>query len=498
LENKNSRIQQNNICQFCQSKIKSNEDFITCPSCLSVYHIECWYENKGCAVYGCNYKLQNVDSVSKLFNVENILVDAEYLINKKQYAEAINECNRILNVYPDEINAKRLYNTAITLLNVKLKILSDADEAFDRSDYNSAEIFYKNSFYYLSESEKDSINNKLQTIKDAIPALRRKIFFKRVFTYSLTGLIFLILAFLLYYYIYLEEDREYYAIEKEDNTEDISMTENQIFHYEHFIRKYENGKFRMRAIEKINLLSANIIHKIYKDDWKTSLKYHSKIDENSNPKLYIDLFNLIYNTAGSEYSKYKSNAKRLNMQKKFVEAKNETEKAIYVVNFFPGTEIEKDKINLNSNLNLLNRKISFLVKYKDIEKELDEKTEELKKSKEVETENIVKINAIIVEEKSSTYYLAKNIFNNNIIALKTNEITYYKKGDVVMLECKKSGKTSINDDKLGRINVPLYKFGSLSKDNVNTSSLDVESLVQRLDYLQSQKDKIDSLLSLSL
>lgn len=498
LENKTSQIQQNKICQFCQSKIKSKEDFITCPSCLSVYHIECWYENKGCAVYGCNYKLQNTDSGPNLFNVENILINAEYLINKKQYDEAINECNRILNVYPDETSAKRLYNSAITLLNVKLKILADAEDAFERKEYKSAEIYYKNSLYYLNEYEKDKIINKLRIIKDAIPAIQKKIFFKKLVTYSLTILAFLTFAFLLYYFIYLEEDREYYAIEKDDNTEDIHITENQVFRYEHFIRKYENGKFRNKAIEKINLLSASLIRKIYKDDWKTALRYLNKIDENSSPKLHSDLFNMLYSIAESEYSKYKSGAERLNLQKKFVEAKNETEKAINIVNYFPGTDIEKEKLNLNFNLNLLNKKISYLIKYKDIEKEFNEKTEELKKSREVEIGNIVKINAIIIEEKTPTYYLAKNIFDNNTIALKTNEASYYKKGDVVILECKKYGKVNINDDKTGVISVPLYRFGGISRENMNTSSFDMESLVQRMDYLKSQKDKIDSLLSLSL
>jgi len=246
------------------------------------------------------------------------------------------------------------------------------------------------------------------------------------------------------------------------------------------------------------LLSSTLIQKIYKDDWKTALKYLNKIDENSNPKLYSDLFKSLYSVAESEYIKYKSGAKRFNSQKKFVEAKNETEKALSIVGYFPGTDIERDKGILNTNLNLLNRKISYLAKYKDIEKELNEKTEELKKNQEIETGGIVKINAIITDEKSPNYYIAKNIFDNNIIAIKTTDLTYYKKGDVVILECRKSGKINIKDDKLGDLSVPLYKFGNLPKENNYSASYDIESLVQRLEYLKSQKSKIDSLLSLSL
>lgn len=498
VENNKSQIQQNKICQFCHSNIKLKEDFISCPSCLSVYHLECWYENKGCAVYGCNYKLQNQNDEQYIFSIENILINAEYFINRKQYSEAINECSRILNVDPSNIEAKRLYNKAVVSLNVKLKILEDADNAFNKKDYKTAEIYYCNSLGYLDEIEKNVINSKLQVIKQALPAIKRRELIKKIATYSLLVLVFLSILFIVYYFLYLEEDREYYAIEKDDNTEDVHICENQISRYENFLRKYENGKFKFKVYEKINLFSASIIEKIYSEDWKTALKYLNKIDENTNPKLYSDLFNSIYGVAETKYSKHKSDAKKLNTQRKFVEAKNETEKALNIVNYFPGTDIERDKVNLNSNINLLNKKISYLVKYKDIEKELMEKTEELKKSRDNETGGLVKINAIITDDRNRNYYLAKNITDNNLIAIKTMELENYRKGDVVIIECKKSGKITVVDDKMDEINIPLFKFEKTNKDNSYPSSYDMESLVQRLDYLKSQKSKIDSLFSLSL
>lgn len=493
----NSQIQQNKICQFCQSKIKSGEDFITCPSCLSLYHTECWYENKGCAVYGCNYRIQNSDNEARIFNIENILINVEFLINKRQYSEALNECNRILFVEPENIEAKKLYNKAITLINVKLKILNDADNSFDKKDYKSAETYYKNALSYLDENEQGTIKARLEIIKEAIPALKRKNFYKNAIAFSLSLVILLTIIFLAYYYIYLEEDRDYFAIEKEDNVTDLQEMENQIFRYEHFLRKYENGKFRLKATEKVNLLSANLIKKIYKDDWKTSLKYLNKIDDYTHPKLHNDLFILVYGEAEKEYTKFKSNAKTLNSQRKFIEAKNETEKALSVLTYFPGSNIDREKNIVNFNLNLLNKKITYLVKYKEIEKELNEKSEMLKKNNEIESGEIVKINAIITEEKSPTFYLARNIFDNNIIALKTKEVSNYKTGDVVVFECKKSGRVNISDGGQKEVSVPLYTFGKYPVENIN-SSFDRESLVQRLDFLKSQKSKIDSLLSISL
>jgi hypothetical protein len=498
LESIKSVIPQKNICQFCQTNIKSGEDFILCPSCSSSYHTECWYENCGCAVYGCGYKFDNIANNSNTFNINDILINAEYFINRKQYTEAINECGRILNIYPDNIDAKKLFNKATASLNIRLKIIADADEAFFRKDFTAAAGYYKNALLYLPDSEYHTVNAKLLAAENAMPIAKRKMFYRKMLVSSLAAIAFLSVLFLVYYFIFLEEDREFYSISGDDNTEDILSIETQIYRYEHFIRKFESGKLRQKANEKITLLASSLIQKIYKEDWKTSLKYLNKIDENVNPKLKKDLFTLIYQTAESEFFTNISSAKNLNIKKKYNEAKTQTENAIYIANYFPGTEMEKEKVKLNSNLNLLGKKISYLVKYKDIEKELNEKLDELKRTKEIESGNLVKINAIITEEKNPTFFLAKNIFDNNLIALKTSDITYYKKGDVVILECKKSGKINIGDDKIGEVNIPLYKFGNSQKDINSNSAYDLESLVQRLDYLKSQKSKIDSLLSLGL
>lgn len=43
----------NKICPYCQSKIKSNADFIVCSHCGTPHHKECWDENSGCTTYGC-------------------------------------------------------------------------------------------------------------------------------------------------------------------------------------------------------------------------------------------------------------------------------------------------------------------------------------------------------------------------------------------------------------------------------------------------------------
>jgi len=40
-------------CGICQTVIGLGETVGRCPACESPFHVECWEENGGCAVYGC-------------------------------------------------------------------------------------------------------------------------------------------------------------------------------------------------------------------------------------------------------------------------------------------------------------------------------------------------------------------------------------------------------------------------------------------------------------
>ena len=41
-------------CAICQTPIAAGESKTSCPGCQAEYHAECWNENGGCAVYGCD------------------------------------------------------------------------------------------------------------------------------------------------------------------------------------------------------------------------------------------------------------------------------------------------------------------------------------------------------------------------------------------------------------------------------------------------------------
>lgn len=41
-------------CGVCHATIEPREESTRCPDCGAVFHVECWTENGGCAVYGCS------------------------------------------------------------------------------------------------------------------------------------------------------------------------------------------------------------------------------------------------------------------------------------------------------------------------------------------------------------------------------------------------------------------------------------------------------------
>ena len=320
--------------------MKESEETFFCPDCKTPYHVECWYENGGCAVYGCDCKaiMEQVES-HEAVSVKNILVNTEYLLNKRKYTEAIGECSRILKVDGNNSEAKALYNKAVTLVNSKIKLMESGDVSYENNDYKSAEIFYKNALKFTDDSETVSVRSKLQVIQEKIPQIRRR---KRINNTIISILIFAIFCsviYLGYYYIVLEEDRAFTDIQKEDNTTEIQVIEKQISRYEKFIRKYKDGDNYEKAVSRISFLSANCVNQIYEDDWRIALKYVEKIDEIDKPNTQKDLTKKIYIQAEKEFNNNIENAKQYNKLNKFNEAKIEIEKALSIIDYFPESEL---------------------------------------------------------------------------------------------------------------------------------------------------------------
>lgn len=59
-------------CPFCQFTLKPGVDAVTCGSCSSVHHTDCWNANSGCATYGC---AENVNVGGKAEALRNLIAD---------------------------------------------------------------------------------------------------------------------------------------------------------------------------------------------------------------------------------------------------------------------------------------------------------------------------------------------------------------------------------------------------------------------------------------
>lgn len=43
------------VCAICLTSIAPEDAPVACPACQAPYHLECWTENGGCGVYGCQH-----------------------------------------------------------------------------------------------------------------------------------------------------------------------------------------------------------------------------------------------------------------------------------------------------------------------------------------------------------------------------------------------------------------------------------------------------------
>lgn len=490
------------ICRYCQSNIKSEEGAVLCPDCSTPYHSECWAESGGCAVYGCSHQQKiAVDAEGEKESVSDMFVNIEFLINSRRYIEAMTECKRVLKADKRNIEAKRLYNRAVNLINTKTRFIENGDAAFNSGDYKSAEIYYANSLKYTDEEESDFIKTRIDVIKEKVPyELRRR----KINNFLVAVVLLLILgsvSYLTYYFIILKEDREYASIEKDDNSSDIQNTEIQLSRYERFARMYSKGGNFEKASDKINSFSGMLADYYHKSDWRNAKKFLDKIDKNKLSVRYTDLYNKIYGEAEKEYKTLLLNAKKLDTQRKYSEAQIQIDRAVSIINDFPGSKMSQNINALNNSLALLKKKSSSLLKYSNIENEINDKVKELKSISPDYSSSAGsrEIKAVVLEEISASTVKARNVETGGVIVLKAPGYSLTE-GEYVALNCINSGTVNLTDDNNEVISVPLYT-SAVPGDVPSAPTAGIyerESIRQRIDYLRSQKQKLDSILNQKL
>ena len=285
---------------------------------------------------------------------------------------------------------------------------------------------------------------------------------------------------------------------KSDNASDMSTMEKMIGKYENFLRSYPTGKNKERAINRINQYSYQIAGIYYKDDWKLALKYYNKIYNSIDTQDAKTLFNNIYNKAFYDYKENLAKAKKYNSLSKYSEALNELNNCRLIISTFPKTDLAKETNILESNIYLLNKKISSIMKFNDLEREIREQDKELNNINSSGSGNTYLISARINKFIEPNIYLGKETGTEKIVAIKSEND--FKAGQQINLECIARGKISVTDEdnqeKLTQLYIPISEAVENSEGSLTSSERD--AIYERLRNLKIQKGKIDSLLKINL
>lgn len=488
------------VCEYCQANIKDESFLVHCPECNTPYHLECWTENGGCAVYGCNYKIINKPDNVTIESIDDAKVNIEYLINENRYIEAISECKRLLKTDKRNTELKKLYNSAVHLINTRTKFLENGDNAFNSRDYKAAEIYYDNAFKYLDDESKEFYSSRLAIIKEKIPLERKRKVRNSILVSFICVLILAAMGYLYYYFYYLEEERAFAEIEKGDNVTDVQMTEMQISKYESFMRKYQQSDMKEKAREKINYLSGVLAANFSDEDWRNAYSYLNKVDESKNPKTFKDIYSKIYSKAKEEFNTKVSNAKKLDAQRKYSEAKSQLESAIEISDMFPNSDMRSNSGSFNYSMSLLNKKISSLSKYASLNEEISQKGEELKKYGDaIPNQDAIEISAKVTDYIDPSTVTAKLNDSGRLIAIRTSDVNL-RPGENVVLKGSRNGNIEIIDKNNESLSIPLYieNYAENREFSGISNSADNESIRMRIEYLREQRAKIDSLLGLGL
>jgi len=447
-------------------------------------------------VYGCGEKHRTYNEETSL---NDSIINIEYLINKNKFSEAIIEAKQLLKIDRKSTELKNLYNKAVSLINNKINLMTSGDESFNKHDYKSAAIYYKNVLKYTDEDETNFINARLEISKEKIPEQKRRKIYQNILIIVIILAILSAIGYLGYYTIVLKEDRDFSELVKSDNAKDLKSIEQMIVKYETFLRGNPNSKNKNNLIERINQYSYQIANLYYKDNWKQALRYYKKAENSIESIDSKNLKNNIYNTAFNEYKERISNAKKFNSVSKYSESLNELNNALNIINSFPDSNLPKERNILEANMLLLNKKISSIVKINDIERELREKDKELNGYGLSVNSAKTAISVRVMEFIEPDIFLMKETVGGKTIAIKGKEEDF-KIGQVSNIECLESGKVTIQDDKGNDILLNLYKQiidTDFSQEN-ETGSSEKTAIYERVKNLKIQKEKIDSLLKISL
>lgn len=489
------------ICQYCHSYIKSKEDMLLCPKCSSAYHIDCWYENEGCAAYGCNYRI-SVDTKKSVrhFSISDALVDAEYCINCRRFNDALSLCRQVLTADPQNIEAKKFYNKIVSSLSAKIILMQKGDKAFDLGELNDAKIYYEEALTYTDDIETELVRSKIRIVGERYHAyLRRKRNRKTAINIVLISIV-LALAMLVYYTLFLKEEREFNEISRYSSGDNnIETMENQVSKYEQFLIKFKDGSLYPKAKQKINSLSTALAAAYMPLDLRSAMKFYTKIDTSYGSTGYAELTGKISERYKSVINDLFRKAKEYNVKGDYKTAKDYLEKASALADLSPQFSSDNYKSRVISAINLMNRKNTALTKIKSINDEIKTKTDDINELMKISSDKIFTFSIQIKEVKSKGHYIAEDINTKELIAIKSSA-SEYENGEYDNIKCVKDGAFRYDKPDGKKVNLEEYvvinQKEGLYYDEIYSKS-QREMLAERISYLRMQKSALDSILKIN-
>jgi hypothetical protein len=481
------------ICSHCLSDVADENERMVCPACGNFYHSECWEKNYGCAVISCSQKniLLNPFYQSSV-PVRDLLTHIEYYINIRKYDEAITECRRILNVEGGNLDAKVFYNRAVSLMKTRDRILESAEESYAAKQYKASALFYREYLNYCDDEERKFIDSKIKYLEELLPSIKRKNAVVNLLYLFIVVLMLASAGFYLYRFVFLKEETEFSEIEMNDDFENIKSMETQILKYENFLAEYSDGKMKENAKQKIVFISSSLLAKTAKDDWRVANIYLKKINPQLYPKTYYDNEKLIYGYAKSEVNSLLAEARNLDKQKNYSDARQRIDKSLAIIDNFTGYENEKERRRLVDARNILAKKSGLQVKLNEIDREITLNENNLKEiDPDLVISDLKKIFCRIIKREKDIL-IVKSLNNRKLYAIRGLSKDY-QSGEEVEITGYEGKKIKIMDDAGNEIFLPLIV--SVKNDTERTNDDEKSAILKKLDFLRSQKSRIDSTLN---
>jgi hypothetical protein len=246
-----------------------------------------------------------------------------------------------------------------------------------------------------------------------------------------------------------------------------------------------------KARQKIADLSSVLASGIAKDDWRVALIFLKKINKEQYPKTYSDVEKLVFDCAKSEINALVSEARNLDKHYNYDEAKQKIDKCLAIIDNFSSGDRNYDRKRFADTRNILMKKSGLRVKLNEIESEISKNESILKEiAPDAELSDFVSYFCRIIKREKKDY-IVKSLDNRKLYSVRGLPQDY-QPGEELEIRGIIHEKVRIIDDAGNEIYIPLIISEYRGSDGFYSDEKAI--ILKKLDYLRSQKERIDSTL----